>query len=115
MYAERARITKERGKLLRNRVVQVAELGARFEPSDELGRRADSDVRTDERFLQAFPRELVAGIERGRRELLRKRAPALRERVAQAGKHAAALRFGLRPRVGFAEQLAPGSRHGAER
>ena len=46
---------KQRRDLLRERLVQVAELAARLEPPDELGRRAHADVAGDQRLLEPLP------------------------------------------------------------
>ena len=69
------------------------DLAACFEPAHELGRCAHADIRADQRLLEPLPRKLVAGIERRRGQLLRERAPALRERVAQPREHSGALFF----------------------
>ena len=53
---ERPRVAEERGDLLRKRRVQVADLAARFEPADELRRRAYADIRTDQCLLEPLPR-----------------------------------------------------------
>src|SRR5439155_1727419 len=79
-----ARVAEQRRHLFDERPVQVAELAARLETADQFRGRGDADVGRDQRLLEPLPRLLVARIERGGRELLRQRAPALAERFAQA-------------------------------
>src|SRR5207249_1497123 len=97
--------------LLRERSVQVGEIGPRLEPQDELGRRAHADVRVDQRLLEPLPRLVVSRIECSRRQLLRQRPAALRERLAQPAEEAALLVLGLVRGLAVAEELCPASRH----
>ena len=96
------------------RVVEVAEIGARLEPAHELRGRGHADVAGDQRLLESFPRG-VAGIEGRGRELLRERTAAAPERVAQAREHARALLRALLLGPPVAEQLSPRTCHGGER
>src|SRR5581483_53427 len=111
---ERRRSAEQARELLRQRLRQVARAGARLEPADELRRRPHAHVRGDQRLLESLPGRLVGGVERGQRELARERAPAPRERVAQAREEARPLRLRLGRGVGLAEQLRPAPRHGGE-
>src|SRR5581483_11843477 len=70
---EARRRPEERGDLVREREVQIAELLPLLESADELSGRGDADVGLQERFLEALPRRLVAGIECGDGEMLRER------------------------------------------
>ena len=110
---QRRRLAEQRRDLLRERVAEIAELAARLEPPHELRRRGHADVGLDQRFLEPLPREIVAGIERGDRDLLGERAARLRERVAQAREPARALLLRLGRGIGLAQQLRPASRHRA--
>ena len=91
--------------LLRECAVQVGQLVACFQPSHELGRRADTDVALDQRLLEPLPVLVVAGIEGRGRQLAGEGAATLAERVAQAAEEAVALlrRF-LRP-SGVSQEL----------
>ena len=109
-HVERRRLAEKRRDLVRERFAEIAELAARLEPLHELRRRRHADVGLDQRLLEPLPREVVAGIERRDRDLLRERAPRLRERLAQPREPAGALRLGLGRSVGFAQQLSPASR-----
>ena len=94
---QRRGLAEQRCELLGERLVQVGEVLASLQSAHELGRRAHADVGTDQRLLEPLPRRVVTGIERRGRELGRERAPALRERVAQAREQPGAivLRLGL--------------------
>ena len=108
---ERRRLSEERGELLRERSIQVGEVRTALEPLHELGRRAHADVGANQRLLEPLPGRVVTGIERRGRKLGRERAPALRERVAQAREQSGAILLGLWLCVLLAEELAPRSRH----
>jgi hypothetical protein len=97
------RISEQRCDLFRQRRVEIGQLWSRFEPRDELCRRAHADVRADERFLEPLPGRVVTRIEGGRRELGREGGPALGERVPQAREEPSTLRLGLRLCVLLAE------------
>ena len=107
---EARRAAEERLYLLDETILEPARGSPELEPADELGRRRDADVAADERLLEPLPRIRVGRVERGLRELLGERAPALRERVAHAGEHACALRLVRGGRL-VAEQLGPGQAH----
>jgi hypothetical protein len=80
---EHRRLTEELGHLFRERRVQVRELAARLETTDELGSRTDADVAGDQRLLEPLPVRIVARIEGGGSgDLARQRTPRLGERVA---------------------------------
>jgi hypothetical protein len=49
------RVTEERRHLLGERLVQVADVTARLQALDELGRRRHADVAGDQRFLEPLP------------------------------------------------------------
>ena len=108
------RLSEERRHLLRQGLVQVADVAARLEAPDELGRRRDADVAGDQRLLEPLPRRRVARVECGGRELLRERAAAAAERVAQAREQTRALLAALPVGTVVAEQLSPGACHGGE-
>ena len=115
----RLRVERDRGRcaeqhldLLRERLAEVTDLATRLEPPHDLGRGADADVAVDQRLLEPLPGLLVGGVERAGRDLGRQRAAALRERVAQPAEEAAPLRLVSGGRL-VAEELCPGSRHGA--
>ena len=95
LHVQHGRLAEEQRDLLGQRRAQLADVATRFEPAHELGRRGHADVGLQQRFLQPFPGEVVAGIERGDGELLGERAPRLRQRVAQARKEARPLRLRL--------------------
>src|SRR5205807_3530173 len=112
---EAARLAEEARDLVRERLAQIRDVGARLEPLDELRGRANPDVGGDERLFEALPSGLVAGVEGGRCELLGERAAALAERLAQPPEEPAALLLALRPRPVLAQELRPAPRHGDER
>ena len=91
MDVERRRLAEELGDLLRERRAEVADRAAGLEPAHQLGGRAHADVAGDQRLLEPLPRALVAGVERRDDDLLRQRAAALRERVAQPAEESAPL------------------------
>ena len=97
------RIAEQLGDL----VGEPADVTALLEPPDELGRRGNADVRLQQRLLEPLPRKSVIRIERGDLDLLRQRAPRLRQRVAQAGEHSYPLYFRLRRGTRLAQQFAP--------
>ena len=92
--------------LLDERLAEVAEPIAGFQPLHELGCRGDADVGGDQRFLETFPRLVVGGVERLERQLLGQRAAALAERVTETREEAAALLLFPRRLVGLAEHFA---------
>jgi len=99
--------TSSVGDLVRER----ADVPALLEAANDLGGRGHADVRLQERFLEALPRQVVGRIEGGDMDLLGQRPARLRERVAQAREEAVPLRlrFGRRPL--FTEYLRPAPRH----
>ncbi len=99
-------VAEEVGRLPAQRGAELADIAAGLEPLDELRGRGDTHVGGNQRFLQAFPGLVVAGIEGGRSQLLGERAAALAERVAEAREEALLLRFGLVRRLRVAEKLA---------
>jgi hypothetical protein len=109
--AEPARFSEQRRGLLGQGLAQLAELLARFQPADELGRRRHPHVRGDKRLFQTLPGLVVRGVERRRRELLGHRPARFAERVAKASEEPLALLLGLVRRLGVAEKLAPASGH----
>ena len=102
---EDPRLAEQRLDLLGERGAELAEVGPRLEPPDELGGRRHADVGGDQRLLEPLPRLLVARVERGRGELLGERAARLPERVAQTREEARPLVLRLRRRVLLAEEL----------
>src|SRR5690242_13670977 len=58
------RVAEEARDLLCQRCVEIDEVRTSLEPSHELGRRGNADVRTDQRLLEPFPRGVVTWIER---------------------------------------------------
>ena len=109
-------LAEHRRDLLRQRLAEVAELAARLQPLDQLGRRRDADVGGDQRLLQPLPGRVVLRVEGRDRDLLRQRPARAAERVAQAAEEALLL-LGRLVRSGrvVAQQLSPRPRHGGER
>src|SRR5262249_20169612 len=98
--------------LLRERLVEVAELLTLLEPSHELGGRADADVALDQRLLEPLPGGVVLRVECRDDDLLGERAPGARQRVPQPPDEAALRLLRLVRPLGIAEELSPAPRHG---
>jgi hypothetical protein len=106
------RLAEELLDLLRQRLAEVGELAARLEPADELRRRRDTDVRSDQGDLELLPRVLAGCVERAC-ELRRERAPALPQRLAEPAQEPAPLLRLARPVLDVPQQLRPRARHRA--
>ena len=110
---ERRRLAEQSRHFFGERVLELADLAPRLQPTDELGGGGNADIASDQRLLQPLPCLVVGGIERRGRELGGERAAALRERLAHACEDTGALRLVRRRRL-VAEQLCPGPAHGGE-
>ena len=108
---ERGRRPKERRDLLGQRGVEVGEVLPGLETPDELGRRANADVRAEQRFLEPLPGGRIRRIEGDRSQLLGQRTAGARQRVAEAAGEPAARDLCLIRPLGIAEELSPAPRH----
>src|SRR2546430_2632512 len=107
---ESRRVAEEARDPLCQRGVEIDGVGTSLEPSHELGRRGDADVRTDQRFLEPLPRVGVAWIERRRRELGGESPPAPRERITKPREKSRTRPPGPSLRVLFSQELGPATR-----
>ena len=105
------RIAEQGGRLLDERLGQIAGHTPRLQPPDELGGGRNSHVGGDQRLLEPLPGLLVARVEGGFGDLVGERPPALAQRVAQAPEEAFPLLLGLLRALVVTEELGPATCH----